>query len=83
MLAVPAAPAFDATEVVARPLPKVPARLRAAAKYTCEFDAWGVARTLAYLLTGATRGWEARSHTLTAAPAAACSGRPVQRRDAA
>ena len=66
MLAVPAATAFDATEVVARPLPKVPARLRAAAKYTCEFDVWGVARTLAYLLTGTNRGWEARSHTLIA-----------------
>ncbi|MFN8609854.1 MAG: protein kinase [Vulcanimicrobiota bacterium] len=66
MLAVPAGTPFTAADIVARPLPKVPARLKEAARYTYEFDTWGVARALVYLLTGTTRGWEARSHSLTA-----------------
>lgn len=66
MLAVPVGTAFEARDLVARPLPRVPARLREAARYTCEIDVWGVARTLTYLLTGATRGWEGRAASITA-----------------
>ncbi len=66
MLAVPEGTVFDARELVARPLPKVSARLREAGRYTFQVDVWGLARTLAYLLTGATHGWEARSDGITA-----------------
>jgi len=62
MLAVPAATAFEWLAPCPRSPPACGLRLNTRASS----QVWGVARTLAYLLTGATRGWEARSHTLTA-----------------